>query len=177
MKNFVRTERLVSNYEAALMGFENEFKNLSFLNIKNILCVAARLGTEVHALRNLNFDAIGIDIDVMKKSKYVIYGTFEDIPFNNKRFDAVYTNSLDHVYDYKKSIKEMSRVINDNGFLILRLIPGYKEGLNENLATYESFLWATRNDIIKEISEIYNYSLIKKIKTHKTNELYILKKK
>lgn len=78
---------------------------------------------------------------------------------------------------YKKfSNKNQKFQLNDNGFLILRLMPGYKEGLNENLATYESFLWATRNDIIKEISEIYNCSLIKKIKTHKTNELYILKK-
>ena len=175
LKTFFRLGRLRSSYDTHLKKFEEEFKNIDFLGVKKILCVAARLGTEVHALRNLNYDAIGIDIYVTKNNKYVHYGEFEKIPYEDKTFDAVYTNSVDHIYNIKKTVNEFDRVLNKDGYLLVNLMKGIEEG-HEMAGTYESLAWKKRIDILSKIQEINKYELIKEVDLNTHSTLYILKK-
>ena len=135
-----------------------------------------RLGTEVHALRNLGYNAIGIDITYPKKSKYVHYGEFENIPYADSSFDALYSNSIDHVFNLKKTIFEFDRVIKENGYLILRLMKGYEEGYKMDQA-YESFAWAKRDDLVNEIKNYIDLELIEIIKISEIKFMYVFKKK
>lgn len=175
LKSFFRLEKLNDSYNSRLKEFEKEFKNIEFLGLKKILCVAARLGTEVHALRNLNYDAIGIDIFVTKNNKYVRYGEFENIPYENQTFDAVYTNSVDHIYDLEKTVNEIDRVLNTRGYLLLSLMKGIDEGF-EMAGTFETLVWKKRFDIISKIQKINNYKLVKEVDINKVYTLYIFKK-
>jgi SAM-dependent methyltransferase len=176
IKTFIRSGKLRASYNRALSDFEDEFKNINFLNIQNILCVAARMGTEVHTLRNLKYNAIGIDIYYPKSSKYVHYGEFEDIPYYDHSFDAIYTNSIDHLYSLKKSIIEFNRVLKINGFLIIRLQKGFDEISTNLFRDYESFAWSKKEDIFNEILKIGHYNLIKTFPMS-LNSLYVLQKK
>ncbi len=178
MKTFFRWERLMSGYEINLKKFEIEFSKFKSTDIKidNILCVAARLGTEVHALRNLDYNAIGIDIIYPKNSKYVHYGEFEEIPYPNNSFEAIYSNSIDHVYDLKKTLFEFNRIIKSEGYLLLRLMKGFEEGFEMDGA-YESFAWAKTDDLLNEIKKHINFELVKTIEIGWNKSLYILKKK
>lgn len=161
IKTFIRSGKLKASYSRALSNFEDEFKNINFLNIQNILCVAARMGTEVHALRNLKYNAIGIDICYPKFSRYVHYGEFEDIPYYDHSFDAIYTNSIDHLYSLKKSIIEFNRVLKNNAFLIVRLQNGFDETFINHFRDYESLAWSKKEDILNEILKIGHYNLIR----------------
>ena len=142
MKTFFRYERLNSGYNQNLIKFEDEFNKFKKKNlkIKNILCVAVRLGTEVHALRNLGYNAIGIDITYPKKSKYVHYGEFENIPYADSSFDALYSNSIDHVFNLKKTIFEFDRVIKENGYFVNPVKPIYLLLLTHNRQLIIPFL-------------------------------------
>jgi len=175
LKTFFRLQKLKDSYDNHLKKFENEFKNIEYLEVKKILCIAARLGTEVHALRNLNYDAIGIDIFVTKNNKYVHYGEFEKIPYENKTFDAIYTNSVDHIFNIKKTVNEIDRVLKKGGYLLINLMKGVDEG-NDMAGTFESLVWKKRSDVLFKIVEISNYKLVKEVDTTKTTTLYILKK-
>ena len=129
----------------------------------------------MHALRNLNYDAIGIDIFVTKNNKYVHYGEFEKIPYENKTFDAIYTNSVDHIFNVKKTVNEIDRVLKKGGYLLINLMKGIEEG-HDMAGTFESLVWKKRSDILSKIVEISNYKLIKEVDTTKITTLYILKK-
>ena len=175
LKTFFRLQKLKDSYDTHLKKFENEFKNIEYLEVKKILCIAARLGAEVHALRNLNYDAIGIDIFVTKNNKYVHYGEFEKIPYENKTFDAIYTNSVDHIFNIKKTVNEIDRVLKKGGYLLINLMKGIDEG-HDMAGTFESLVWKKRSDVLFKIVEISNYKLVKEVDTTKTTTLYILKK-
>lgn len=175
LKTFFRLQKLKDSYDTRLKRFEDEFKNIEYLGVKKILCIAARLGTEVHALRNLNYDAIGIDIFVTKNNKYVHYGEFEKIPYENKIFDAIYTNSVDHIYNIEKTVNEIDRVLKTGGYLLINLMKGIDEGFNM-AGTFESLAWKKRSDILFKIVEISNYKLVKEVDISKLTTLYILKK-
>jgi len=53
-------------------------------------------------------------------SERISPGVSEDIPFSNGAFDIVFSSHvLEHVYDTQKTLKEMSRVLKDDGILII----------------------------------------------------------
>ena len=129
----------------------------------------------VRILRNLDYDAIGIDIYVTKNNKYVHYGEFEKIPYENKTFDAIYTNSVDHIYNIEKTVNEFDRVLNTEGYLLINLMKGIEEGY-EMTGTFESLAWKRRIDMLTKIQEINKYKLIKEVDINTISTLYILKK-
>jgi len=88
-----------------------------YITAGKAICLAAKLGSEVEALREFGFDAIGIDI--APEPPLVIYGDFHNIPFEDNTFDLVFTNSLDHVYDLNKVGLEIERVMKPDGYVLL----------------------------------------------------------
>ena len=95
------------------------------------LGVCARTGQEIEALNELGMSAIGIDI--VPYPPLVIFGDAHELPFENKEFDFVFSNSLDHSIYPKLFLSEMLRVLKPNGYGMLHLqITGQVDGYAEN---------------------------------------------
>jgi SAM-dependent methyltransferase len=127
---------------------------------KKVLCLAARLGEEVKAFRELGHsEAIGIDLNPGQDNEYVIEGDFHDIPFEDAVFDGVYCNCLDHAWDLRKISMEAARVLKPDGILVLD-IPfaqqykkyNYKKNVKK-AHKYEAMTWDSLEDVISEFGE------------------------
>jgi len=111
-----------------------------------VLCLAARMGTEVKSFLDLGCFAIGIDLNPGKENKYVVYGDFHNLQFPDHNVDAIFTNSLDHALDFDKIIKEIKRVLKPRGFLILEIVAGEEEGFSAGY--YEAASWKKIEDVL-----------------------------
>ena len=114
-----------------------------------IVCLGARLGAEVEALHDLDYFAIGIDIEPGPKNTRVLYGDFHSLVFPDASIDAVYTNSLDHVYDFAAVTAEVARVLRADGALIIDAVHGFDEGFVPG--DYEASIWRTTSDLVGEL--------------------------
>ena len=80
-----------------------------------VLCLGARLGTEVRVLIELGHFAVGIDLEPGASNEYVLHGDFHNLIFADGSVDAVYTNCLDHVFDLDRLLAEVARVLRPGG--------------------------------------------------------------
>lgn len=88
----------------------------------SVLDVGCAMGFIVRRLRKAGIDAWGLDISSYALSKapedvkpYLVLGSADNLPFDDKRFDLVFSSGvLEHIPDDKlrKAIKEMTRVAN-----------------------------------------------------------------
>jgi len=147
------------NYSKILK--ERLLDDFVFCDLKkgNVLCLGARLGGEVRAFISRGCFAVGIDLNPGKNNRNVLQGDFHDIQFPNKSVDIIFSNSLDHSFDFEKVVGEIKRVLNKGGFLILEIAKGYKEGTNTG--PYEAFHWAKTKDMINFIED-QGFTLIRK---------------
>lgn len=112
----------------------------------SVLCLGARLGTEVKAFLDLGCFAIGIDLNPGEKNRYVVHGDFHEIQYAPGSIDLIFTNSLDHVRSIETVIGEIKRLLKPNGALILEVCKGTEEeGI---FSSYESFAWAKIGDLV-----------------------------
>ena len=113
--------KLQARWQADLTRFRQQFAQLPDVVPAGTkaLCLGARLGAEVQALKDMGYDAIGIDL--VPCPPFVIKGDFHKIPFGQAEFGLVYTNSVDHVYDLDKLRDEISRVLTRPGWLRVQL--------------------------------------------------------
>lgn len=116
---------------------------------RNVLCLGARLGAEVKALRSLNYFAVGLDLNPGKDNPYVFYGDLHQLTFGAGSVDAIYTNVLDHVYDLPRLIGEVSRVLKPEGIFIADIGPGFEEGYLPG--EYEATYWPRTEALIQTI--------------------------
>ena len=102
-------------------GFRDLFKrNQEFVNNKkNALCLGSRTGQEVFVLRELGLEAIGIDL--VEFPPFTIKGDIHNLIFEDKKFDLLFTNILDHSIHLEKFVHEMERVTISGGVIILNL--------------------------------------------------------
>lgn len=80
------------------------------------VCLGARLGAEVQALRNLGYIAIGIDL--VPCPPLVIKGDFSAIPLCNGTKHLAYCNSIDHVLHMERFVAEIGRVLKRPGWFL-----------------------------------------------------------
>jgi len=111
------------------------------------LCLAARIGTEVKSFMDLECFAVGIDLNPGNKNKYVLYGDFHEIQFSNNSVDIIFTNSIDHAFDFDKLIKEIKRVLKPDGYIILEVGKGTEEG--GKFGYYEAVTWKRVDDCLE----------------------------
>jgi SAM-dependent methyltransferase len=111
-----------------------------------VLCLAARLGTEVKAFADLGCFAIGIDLNPGPHNQYVVHGDFHQLQFPDASADVVFTNSLDHCFDARRVLDEVRRVLKPEGRFIVEAVRGAAEGCKPLF--YESFSWATVDDLV-----------------------------
>jgi SAM-dependent methyltransferase len=82
---------------------------------KSVLCLAARIGTEVRAFHENGAFAVGIDLEPGAASEFVIHGDFHRLVFPDTCVDIVYCNSLDHALRLDLLLGEVFRVLKPTG--------------------------------------------------------------
>ena len=102
-------------------GFRKLFeRNSDYVNqATNCVCLGARTGQEVAALRELGKKAIGVDL--VEFAPYTKQGDIHKLEHHNNEFDFVFTNIFDHSLYPDKFISEMERVCAKSGYIILNL--------------------------------------------------------
>jgi SAM-dependent methyltransferase len=137
-----------ANYDVEFRAALRE--RLATLNLawpgRTVLCLAARIGTEVKAFLDLGCFAIGIDLNPGKENRYVVQGDFHDLQFAPKSVDVVYTNSLDHAFDIDRIAQEVLKVLKPEGLLIVEASQGRDQGVNPGF--FESFFWKNIDELI-----------------------------
>ena len=114
---------------------------------RNVLCLAARLGTEVRAFTDLGCFAVGIDLNPGAQNRHVLYGDFHALQFAAHSVDCVFTNSLDHAFDISRLAGEVLRVLKPDGFLIVEALKGKREGAEPGF--FESFWWDSIDELVR----------------------------
>lgn len=116
----------------------------------SVLCLAARIGTEVKAFLDVNCFAIGIDLNPGFENKYVVYGDFHNIQFPSNSVDVLFSNSIDHVLKMEDFIDECKRVLKPSGIFIIEATKGEQQGYKFDY--YEATVW----DHIDDMLELFN---------------------
>lgn len=127
---------------------------------RSVLCLGARLGTEVQALHALGHFAIGIDLNPGPDNLYVLKGDFHAIQYPDGSVDAVYTNVFDHVYDMAKMMAEIERIVPEGGLLVADVLKGFEEGFTPG--AYEATHWKNVDALLAEITRLGRFSLIER---------------
>ncbi|HMP71818.1 MAG TPA: methyltransferase domain-containing protein [Kiritimatiellia bacterium] len=116
-----------------------------------VLCLAARIGTEVKAFLDLGCFSVGIDLNPGPDNSYVLPGDFHHLVFSDASVGAVFCNSLDHAYDLGTLMSEIRRVLVPAGVFIAEIPLGSEEAKKANMGFWEATDWASVNDVIKVI--------------------------
>lgn len=134
------------DFRAALLA------RLPDLRGRRVLCLAARLGTEVRAFRDAGAAAVGIDLNPGRANRDVIPADFHRLPFREASFDAAYSNSLDHALDLPRLSREAARVVRPGGLLLVEAVAGSEEGPGPG--SYESFFWKRVSDLVSALGRL-----------------------
>lgn len=115
----------------------------------SVLCLAARIGTEVKAFHDLGCFALGIDLNPGPANRYVVHGDFHALQFPDASTDIVFTNSLDHVLELERVTAEVRRVLRSEGLFIVEAMLGRSEGVEPR--EYEAFFWNSIEQLVRLI--------------------------
>lgn len=147
------SERLAETESEDLAEFERRFALCAELaDCRNVLCLGARLGTEVEALHRRGLFAVGIDLNPGANNSRVLPGDFHALVFADGSVDAVYTNALDHAFDLGKLLAEVRRVLRPGGILIADVLDGFAEGFTPG--EYEALHWRDVDTLCARIVEV-----------------------
>jgi len=122
-----REKWLGKEWESKLTGFNEVFQRHSDVlkTCRKAICIGARTGQEVKALRDLGIDAIGIDL--VPHPPLVIEGDMHNIPFEDGSFDFAFSNCFDHSLHPDRFISEMERVTKPGGHALIQLQIGVSQ--------------------------------------------------
>ncbi|XP_076892507.1 uncharacterized protein LOC143544249 [Bidens hawaiensis] len=89
-------------------------------NTSKALCVGARVGQEVEALKRVRVtDSVGLDL--VPYPPNVIKGDFHYQPFDNETFDFEFSNVFDHALYPDKFVGEIQRTLKAGGVCVLHV--------------------------------------------------------
>lgn len=148
------SDRLQETKDEDVREFRRRFAECSPLrDARSVLCLGARLGTEVEALHQLGYFAVGIDLNPGPDNRYVLTGDFHGLVFPDGAADAVYTNALDHVFDLARVMAEIRRVLRpEGGLFVVDMLDGFQEGFTPG--RYESVHWESRDALKAQIAAL-----------------------
>jgi len=139
--------------------FKDRFEQCQALKkARSVLCLGARLGTEVAAMHALGHFAIGIDLNPGKDNSYVLPGDFHNIVFPDGSVDAIYTNVMDHVFDLDKIMAEINRLLAPGGVFIADLIQGFEEGFTPG--EFEATHWRNTDEFMQKLCDLTGFEVI-----------------
>ncbi|KAL6524565.1 hypothetical protein OROHE_016236 [Orobanche hederae] len=111
-------DRKVSVFSAF---FENLKHRGHLLNASKSLCIGARVGQEVAALRRIGvLDSVGIDL--VPYPPLVVKGDFHRQPFDDETFDFEFSNVFDHALYPWKFVEEIERTLRPGGICVLHVL-------------------------------------------------------
>ncbi|KAK9060209.1 hypothetical protein SSX86_020913 [Deinandra increscens subsp. villosa] len=101
--------------------FFNRLKREKLLsNSSKALCVGARVGQEVEALKRVGVnDSVGLDL--VPYPPNVIKGDFHFQPFDDRTFDFEFSNVFDHALYPDKFVGEIQRTLKPGGICVLHV--------------------------------------------------------
>jgi len=138
--------------------FRRRFATCAALSgVRSVLCLGARLGTEVRALHDLGYFAVGIDLNPGERNPYVLPGDFHRIVFPSGSLDAVYTNALDHVFSLDELVGEVQRLLRPGGVFVADLELGSAEGFIPG--EYEAAMWRDHQALIDQIRTLGRFEV------------------
>lgn len=102
-------------------AFFGDLKGAALLsNSSKVLCIGARMGQEVEALRRVGVsDSIGIDL--VPSPPLVVRGDFHRQPFAADTFDFEFSNVFDHALYPDKFVGEIERTLKPGGVCVLHV--------------------------------------------------------
>lgn len=118
-----------------------------------VLCLAARFGGECEAFIDCGAFAIGIDLNPGPDNHHVVTGDFHNIQFADASIDCIYTNSLDHVFDFERVMSEVQRVLKTNGIFVAEIAQGANDAAQQGPGEYESIWWESTEILIEKICQ------------------------
>jgi SAM-dependent methyltransferase len=116
---------------------------------ESVLCLGARLGSEVKAFLDLRCFAVGVDLNPGKANLYVLPGDFHHLQFADASLDIAFSNSVDHVYKIDDFVEEVARVLKPGGLFIIEVGKGKSEGGSSGF--YETLKWDSIDDLLSLI--------------------------
>ncbi|MBW1884070.1 MAG: class I SAM-dependent methyltransferase [Deltaproteobacteria bacterium] len=144
-------QRLNRNRAEELEEFRERFELCDQLEeARNVLCLGARLGSEVEALHRLGYFAVGLDLNPGNDNPYVLPGDFHSIAFPDDSVDAIYSNAIDHAFDIETLIGEIVRILRPRGIFIAEIETGFEEG--HAPGAFESMHWRNASFIIERMA-------------------------
>jgi SAM-dependent methyltransferase len=163
--------KLEEQEEEQYQGFRRRFALAPEISGKRtVLCLGARLGTEVRAFKDMGFFGIGVDLNPGGANSHVVRGDFHHLAFPDGSVDVVYTNVLDHAFDLERVMGEVRRVLSADGVALIEVIRGTDEGYLPQ--EYESVAWKTARGFADKLAEISGMPLIS-FRTHtEVGDLY-----
>lgn len=101
--------------------FFEDLKEKNLLhNTSKALCIGARVGQEVEALRRIGVaDSVGMDL--VPFPPLVVKGDFHNQPFQNDTFDFEFSNVFDHALYPQRFVGEIERTLKPNGVCVLHV--------------------------------------------------------
>ena len=114
-----------------------------------VLCLAARIGTEVRAFHDVGAFAVGIDLNPGAANDLVLPGDFHRLQFPDGVVDVVYCNSLDHALHLDRVVAEAKRVLRPGGTALIEAMLGEEEGTG-SFSRWEARSWARVEEVAEE---------------------------
>ncbi|XP_027368874.1 uncharacterized protein LOC113874861 [Abrus precatorius] len=101
--------------------FFEDLKDKKLLeNTSKALCIGARVGQEVEALRRIGVaDSVGMDL--VPYPPLVVSGDFHNQPFDNGTFDFEFSNVFDHALYPERFVAEIERTLKPKGVCVLHV--------------------------------------------------------
>jgi SAM-dependent methyltransferase len=124
---------------------------------QSVLCLAARIGSEVRAFHELGCFAIGIDVNPGPGSRYVLEGDFHDLQFPTASCDVIFTNSLDHAFDLDRVLAEVTRVLKPTGCFVVEADDRPLKGPGP----WESLSWRSVDDLAAHL-EAHSWAIARR---------------
>src|SRR5258708_7095565 len=97
---------------------------------------------DMHPIRRLHArgsgfrNAYGIDLNPGPDNPFVRPGDFHELPEADGTVDLVYSNSLDHVYDFDRFFGDHARALKPGGYVLYELSQVIDDG-----GAFESVSW------------------------------------
>lgn len=106
--------------------FFGELKRQNLVrNESKALCIGARVGQEVEALRRVGVnDSIGMDL--VPYPPLVVQGDFHSQPFDDATFDFEFSNVFDHALYPEKFVSEIERTMRPFGVCVLHVAVSHR---------------------------------------------------
>ena len=143
--------------EADTVLFRRRLEGAGLVPPQSVLCLGARLGSEVEAFISLGHFAVGIDLNPGPKNSFVMTGDFHALQFADASIDCVYTNSLDHAFDVPRIASEVRRVLKPAGTFLLEAVDGFEEGYLAG--PRDCTHWRTARGFAEEIARIGDFRI------------------